>query len=234
MSTMILGFLLIIGILVAAFEGNASTYLQVRSVSIVIGGTFAILLFANPLSVLKSLGLCLKMLLKREDHLSHHQDTLNALIRDRSARVPEDAHPLIAYASNLWQQGIDPDLFVVLLSQKRSDLTSRGVDAVQSLKSLAKYPPALGMTGTVMGIVSVFYSLDQNKDKIGVNLSVAMTATFFGLILSNMVISPLADRLFVRQVRLERICENMYEVILLINRQEPATLIQGEMNDRVA
>ena len=234
MSTLILGFFLILGILISSFEGNVGNYLQIRYVTIVIGGTLAVLLFSNPPSVLKSLAQSFRMLFKREDHLFDSQVILKRLIQNRAASVEPDSHPLIYYASSLWQQGIDPDLFVALLSQKRSDLMSRGIDAVQCMKSLSKYPPALGMTGTVMGIVSVFYSLDQNKDKIGANLSIAMTSTFFGLILANLVIAPIADRLFIRQLKREKICESLFEVLILINRQEPATLIQGEMNDRVA
>jgi chemotaxis protein MotA len=234
MNTLIVGFLLIAGILITAFEGNAGTYLQLRSVAIVIGGTFAVLFFSNPGTVLRSLSNSVVSLFKKDEGMKQYQTTLNDLIKNKNATVPADTHSLIRYAADLWQQGIDPDLFVALLSQKRADLTSFGVDAVMAMKNLAKYPPALGMTGTVMGIISVFYNLDQNKEGIGLSLSVAMTATFFGLILSNLLIAPLADRLFIRQIGTERTCEGLYEILILINRQEPATLIHGEMNERAA
>jgi len=234
MITLILGFFMVIAVIFGAMEGSASLFLQSRSIIVVVGGTFAILLFSNSPAVLKSLFLSVKHLFVREEGLLRYQDIFQALTKDKSRGVKSTTHPLIAYASDLWSQGIEPDLFIVLLSQKRNELLSRGLDSIQALKNLSKYPPALGMTGTVMGIVNVFYSLNQNKDTIGVNLSIAMTATFLGLILSNVLISPLADRLFVKQVREERLCESVYQVLLLINRDEPSVLIQGEINERAA
>lgn len=234
MITLILGFILVVGVIFGAMEGSASLFLQSRSIVVVIGGTFAILLLSNSPTVIKSLWISLKHLFAREERLLSYQTVFESLSKDKNRGVGSGAHPLIAYASDLWSQGIEPDLFIVLLSQKRNEILSRGLDAIQALKNLSKYPPALGMTGTVMGIVNVFYALDQNKDSIGLNLSMAMTATFLGLILANVLISPLADRLFVMQVREERLCESVYQVLLLINRDEPSVLIQGEINERAA
>ena len=234
MSTLIIGFILVFGVLFGSMEGSASLFLQARSIIVVIGGTFAILLLSNSPAVLRALLVSLKQLVNPDENLLQFQEVLQSLSKDKSRELKGPSHPLITYAADLWSQGIDPDLFIVLVSQKRNEILSRGLDAIQALKNLSKYPPALGMTGTVMGIVNVFYALDQNKDSIGMNLSVAMTATFLGLILANIIISPLADRIFVKQVREERLCESIYQVVLLINRDEPAVLIQGEINERAA
>lgn len=234
MITIFLGFIMAILVLAGSLEGSASLFLQFRSFTVVVGGTFAILLISNSPAVIKSLWLSVKQLFEPDSELLGFQDIFSALSSDKTRLVNTKTHPLIAYASDLWTQGIEPDLFIVLVSQKRNELLSRGLDAIQALKNLSKYPPALGMTGTVMGIVNVFYSLNQNKDSIGVNLSIAMTATFLGLILTNVFISPLADRIFVKQVRQERLCESIYQILLLINRDEPSVLIQGEINERAA
>jgi flagellar motor component MotA len=172
----------------AIFENPASVPVSLRS------QIQSLVWVASP-AVLKSLWISLKHLFAREERLLSYQTVFESLSKDKNRGVSGGAHPLIAYASDLWSQGIEPDLFIVLLSQKRNEILSRGLDAIQALKNLSKYPPALGMTGTVMGIVNVFYALDQNKDSIGLNLSMAMTATFLGLILANVLISPLADRL---------------------------------------
>jgi chemotaxis protein MotA len=146
--------------------------------------------------------------------------------------APKSNHHFISYAQELWNQGIDPELFIVLMSQKKAELESHTFDSVHALKNLAKYPPTLGMTGTVMGMISLFSSLDDNKNSVGTALSVAMTATFMGLILANILISPLADRLHVRHVNQQRMLENMYELLLLINQGEPSALIREELNER--
>jgi len=83
-------------------------------------------------------------------------------------------------------------------------------------------------------MIGLFSVLDSSKDNIGTSLSAAMTATFLGLFLSNFLLSPLADRLHIKQIQQNRLYENVYEVLLLINRDEPSVLIQEEINDRSA
>lgn len=233
MNNLYVGFVGIALVLFFSLEGNLSSYFQMHSMIIVLGGTAAILVFSTPANVLKSLWKNLLDLQKPESTVTMYADHISKLSDSKSVKL-ESTHKLIAYAQELWQQGVDPDLFAVLLTQKKKEIEGKTTDAIQALKNLAKYPPTLGMTGTVMGMIALFSSLDSNKGNIGVALSVAMTATFFGLILANIVISPLADRLHVKHVNQGRILENLYELLLLINDGEPATLIKEELNERAA
>ncbi|MBC7662110.1 MAG: MotA/TolQ/ExbB proton channel family protein [Chitinophagaceae bacterium] len=102
-------------------------------------------------------------------------------------------------------------------------------------RNLAKYPPALGMTGTVMGLVSLFSILgDNNKTALGPALALAITATFFGLILSNCFVTPLADHLHIKHMQDEKVYTGVYQILILINRNEPARLISDEVKGREA
>lgn len=234
MKTLIPGIVLIMIVfaLVVGWDSVAQ-YIQPHSIILVIGGTIAIFLMSSPLAVIKSVGQSIAALIHPEESFQKYQLPIQQLLKSKSLTSPS-ANPLINYAAELWTQGVDPDLFVVLLSQKRSELEVKSSDSVQSLKNLAKYPPALGMIGTVMGMVTLFASLDQNRNHIGTHLSLAMTATFFGLIVSNLILSPLADRVHVRQVYQHRVYASIYEVLLLINRNEPETVIQDEVSHRAA
>lgn len=231
MNNIFIGFLMITATLILSIEGNAKSYFQLHSFFLVIGGTLSILIFSTPSAVLKSLYRNLVKMFKPEDSIAKYKEEILSISELRES-APKSNHYFIAYAQELWLQGIDPDLFVVLMSQKKTELEAHTMDSVHALKNLAKYPPTLGMTGTVMGMITLFSSLDSNKDSIGSALSIAMTATFMGLILANILISPLADRLHVRQVNQQRILENMYELLLLINQGEPAALIKEELNER--
>ena len=66
------------------------------------------------------------------------------------------------------------------------------------------------------------------------SLSLAMTATFYGLILTNTVISPMADRLQVKHVQESQTNQGIYELLLLINRGESSSFIEDEMRYRAA
>lgn len=233
MNNLFFGFIAIFVVLIMSLEGKAQNYVQAHSVIIVIGGTIAILVFSVPGPVLKSLWRNLVELTKTDETVDLYRNDILKLTQAREDKL-RATHKLISYAQDLWRQGVDQDLFIVLLSQKRRELEAKTSDAVQALKNLSKYPPTLGMTGTVMGMISLFATLDANKSTVGQALSTAMTATFLGLVLANLLISPLADRLHVKQVNQQRMLENMYELLLLINQGEPAALIKEELNERAA
>jgi chemotaxis protein MotA len=213
--------------------GNLPIYFNFHSMLIVCGGTAAILLFSSPITVLKNLIREIGGLFQRPTSFKDIKEDLIKLTQNRDSTMT-NKDELIQYAQDLWLQGTTQDLFVVLLSQKRKEIEQRSVDAIQCLKNLAKYPPALGMAGTVMGIVTLFQSLDGNKEKIGPGLAIAMTATFFGLIIANGIVMPLSDRLQVKQLAQTTYLQNLYQVILLINQDEPAELVADEVRARAS
>jgi len=210
---------------------NIPLYFNFHSALIVGGGTAAILIFSSPPTVLKHLLRELSGLFKDPVDFKGVRDELIRFAKSREEQPPSSVE-LIAYAQDLWLQGISQDLFVVLLSQKKQEIEQRSIDAIQCLKNLAKYPPALGMAGTVMGIVTLFQTLDASKEKIGPGLAMAMTATFFGLVIANGLVMPLSDRLQVKHLALSRFLQNIYQVTLLINQDEAIELITDEVNKR--
>ena len=193
----------------------------------------AILLFSTPGSILKNLLKNFKTLFQKEDKFDTHQDELLS-ISQQKLKALDSKSPLIFYAGTLWEQGVDSQLFIALLSQKKDELAAQYVDTVQTLKNLAKYPPALGMTGTVMGMIALFADLDQNKNSIGSNLALAMTATFFGLIVTNAIISPLADRLHVKHINSQRYYTSLLEILVLIDQKQPGSLVAEEVENRAS
>ncbi len=210
---------------------NLGLYLNVHSMILVGGGTLAILFFTSPINALRNLVRETKNLFSKPLHFDQVRKDLLSIANGKLTAT-KSSDELVAYAQDLWEQGISPDLFVVLISQKRKEIEQRAVDAIQCLKNLAKYPPALGMAGTVMGIVTLFQSLDGGKDKIGPALAVAMTATFFGLMIANAIVMPLSDRLQVRQISDGNYLQNIYQVLLLINQDESSHLIEEEVTSR--
>ncbi len=58
----------------------------------------------------------------------------------------------------------------------------------------AGFAPIFGLMGTTMGLISMLGHLDK-PDEIGPSLAVAMTATLYGLISSNVLFTPIADKL---------------------------------------
>lgn len=234
-QTLPFGFLLTGLVVALSMRGNSwALYLNMHAFTIVVGGTFTILIMASPKEALKNLVSALVDVFKPTQRVGNYSQEFQDLVQFKSLRIPSK-NPLINYASELLVQGVDPELFIVLVSQKRDELERGYFDAVQVLRNLAKYPPALGMLGTVMGLVSLFSVLGtNNKNSLGPSLALAMTATFFGLIVANCVVTPLADHLHVRHLQNERFYTKIYQILILINRGEASFLVNDEVKNRAS
>lgn len=61
------------------------------------------------------------------------------------------------------------------------------------LQGLARYSPAFGMIGTIMGLVDLFKNL-QDSASLGPGMAMALLATLYGLVLCYCVYMPLSQR----------------------------------------
>jgi chemotaxis protein MotA len=103
------------------------------------------------------------------------------------------------------------------------------------MRNLSKYPPSLGMIGTVIGLVTLFSNLTpENQKNVGPSLALAMTATFYGLLLANGLLMPLADRLYVRHLAQVQLDEQVYRILILIHRNEAEAMISEEVHSIAA
>ena len=66
--------------------------------------------------------------------------------------------------------------------------------AISYWRSMAEAAPAMGMIGTVAGLIQMFAALDDVA-RIGPAMALAMLTTFYGIILANVVAAPVASRL---------------------------------------
>jgi len=235
MISLPIGLLAFLFVLIAsAGDVNVSDYMNMHSVLIVFAGTAAVLAIANPVAVVKALFKNIFAMFKRRETLPDRHDELMKLAANR-ASLTQSTDPLIQYAISLWERGVDANTFQALISQYRDKLESDDAEAISALHNLAKYPPALGMMGTVMGMISLFSHLgSSDKSALGPSLATAMTATFYGLLAANAVLSPLADRMTVEAIHRKKYYNLVYEMITLINRREPVNLIEEELTNREA
>jgi chemotaxis protein MotA len=232
MLTLPIGILATLAVLFFAVDLKSwGLFLNIHSMIIVFGGTLAILLFATPTTVLKALWAAVRNLFSDPPTFSVYLKELEELSRTKVLSVPSK-NELVNYAAGLWESGVTPDLFQMLIHQRCIELEERGMDAVQALRHLAKYPPAFGMTGTVVGLVGLFSQLGGDaKSTLGPALALAMTATFFGLAVANGIVQPLADRLVIAGIMERRVLTGILQALTLINRGDSWTLANSGGDD---
>lgn len=71
--------------------------------------------------------------------------------------------------------------------------------------SLAKYPPAFGLVGTVLGLVNLMRAITEGMDprQTGVKMALALVATLYGLIVANFIVAPIGEAI-TKRVSLEQ------------------------------
>ncbi|MCL1127397.1 flagellar motor protein PomA [Shewanella surugensis] len=79
----------------------------------------------------------------------------------------------------------------ILLTEQRHKL---GIGIFRSFGDVA---PAMGMIGTLIGLVGMLSNMDDPKS-IGPAMAVALLTTLYGAVLANMVAIPIADKLSLR------------------------------------
>lgn len=221
----------LIGVAIVLFlsleKSNASIYLNSHSFYIVFLGTIAIFLFANPFRNIMMTFSAIKELFRKDKSSTEIRSIINE-ISSKKGVIKNHEIPIVNYALKLWNQGVEAEIFETLLIEKNEEIVATTEIPVSVLKNLSKYPPALGMTGTVMGMISLFANLNSdNKSSIGQALSVAMTATFYGLMFANFILLPLADRLHIRHKAMTNRNDIFLAALLKINRSEPISFLDN-------
>lgn len=71
---------------------------------------------------------------------------------------------------------------------------SRDRAAIEVWRGIADTAPAMGMIGTIIGLVQMFAAMDDPAS-MGPGMAVAMLTTLYGVILSAAIVGPIAGRL---------------------------------------
>lgn len=93
--------------------------------------------------------------------------------------------------------GLAPDAVAERLEHRRQARVERHCAAAEAWAGAAEAAPAMGMVGTLVGLVRMFASMTDPR-AIGAAMAVALLATLYGAILSNLVAAPIAARLRAR------------------------------------
>ncbi|WP_115717462.1 flagellar motor protein PomA [Gallaecimonas mangrovi] len=78
-----------------------------------------------------------------------------------------------------------------------AETTERHERGMSIFKAMADVAPAMGMIGTLVGLVAMLKNMDDPK-AIGPAMAVALLTTLYGAIIANMVCIPIADKLNLR------------------------------------
>lgn len=109
---------------------------------------------------------------------------------DRSVIEDDDVASAVAAIVD----GAGPSDVEVLLEQRRCARFERQRGAWEVWSGAAEIAPAMGMVGTLIGLVGMFSAM-KDPHAIGSAMAVALLATLYGALLASLVALPVATRL---------------------------------------
>jgi len=202
----IIGLICGFGLIGAAIVlgGHPASFVNIPGILIVIGGTFAVTTICFSITeVMRTAQVLMKTVLYTG------RDPSAAAIR--VLRVAEIARKqgVLSLQNVLEELGSEPFLQKAILmvvdgtpGEEVETILHRDIQATLQrhqksaniLRKAAEFSPAMGLIGTLIGLVQMLGALDD-PSSIGPSMAVALLTTFYGAVLANMVFSPLASKL---------------------------------------
>ena len=109
---------------------------------------------------------------------------------DRSVIADRDVAAAVAGIVD----GATPDEITRQLDERRRARILRHAAAADMWAGAAEVAPAMGMVGTLVGLVKMFWAM-TDPAAIGAGMAVALLATLYGALVANLIARPIAVRL---------------------------------------
>lgn len=204
---LVLGIILVMNGIGMKDLGN---FIDMPSIIIVIGGTFASVIASYPFRMLKNIPKHAKILTEGKKYnpvktidslveLAQHARKNGLLALEEKAGELKD--PFFKQSVILIVDAMDTEKVRGLLETQLDNMSQRHEEDAGIYEKAAAVAPAYGMIGTLVGLINMLKGLNLDaggSSEIGVNMSVAMITTFYGCILANLVFAPIAKKLRIR------------------------------------
>lgn len=178
-----------------------ATFLDPLALAIVGGGTVASMTLRTPLADLGRGFAALGVLHRRTpfdgDAALQRIEALGRIARRHGQAALERnvfTDPDLAAGVAALADGRSEDDVRSLLAHARHARVARHCAAADMWAAAAEAAPAMGMVGTLVGLVAMFSAM-TDPTAIGQAMAVALLATLYGALLGNLILMPIAARL---------------------------------------
>lgn len=184
--------------------GSPLAFLDAPSVLIVLGGTFAVTMSCFSLPEMFGAG---KVIMKA--FFKQGQSPVDAanrvleladmarkqgLLNIQSTIEELEGEPFLHKGLMMVVDGTPGEEVEKTMRQDIQSTASRHTKSASILRKAAEVSPAMGLIGTLVGLVQMLGNLDD-PSTIGPSMAIALLTTFYGAVLANVVFSPLASKL---------------------------------------
>lgn len=238
----LLGMLGAIGFIVMAMVlgGDINMFIDTQSILIVFcGSTFVVLSnysLGQFFGIGKIMGKAFMFKIEKPEELIEKSVEMADAARKGGFLALEEAEISNAFMQkgvDMLVDGHDADVVKGTL-QKDINLTSeRHETGIGMLMALAEVAPAMGMIGTLIGLVAMLSNMDDPK-AIGPAMAVALLTTLYGAFLANVIAIPIANKLRLRLAEEKLNQELILDAVLGIQDGQNPRVIEGLLKNYLA
>ncbi len=228
----------LLGIAIAA-SGSLVAFIDVPSMLIVLGGTAAITAAGYaPADIAAAAGAGTRALFRAAHSAGEVATEILELAAEARTKGPGSLRRILDdHATNdrvrrflsLPADGLPVDAIDALVERETRAGTQRLANAANMLRRAADVAPAMGLIGTLVGLVHMLGVLDT-PSKIGPGMALALLTTLYGAVLAHLVLLPLAARLDRAAEDDERISNLCRLGAISIARQESLRTLELQLN----
>ena len=139
-------------------------------------------------------------------------------------QMGEIQNPFLQTGIGMVVDGTDAETIESKLNNDLELMTYRHANASGVLKSWKDIAPAMGMIGTLVGLVGMLQNMSDPK-AIGPAMAIALLTTLYGALIANVLAGPLAEKLDNYSADEQNVCALILEGVIEIRK--------GTMNPRV-
>ncbi len=183
--------------------GPLSIFINVPSLLIVFGGTAGNAFVHYPFGdIFDAINVTKKAFLHKEkpinDMIMLLMDFANKARKEGilalQGAMEEVDDEFLVKALQMAVDGQEPATLKKMLTTEVEYIRQRHDKGAEIFTSLAAYAPAMGMVGTLIGLVQMLQTMDDPA-AIGPAMAVALLTTFYGAVIANVVCNPIAGKL---------------------------------------
>jgi chemotaxis protein MotA len=238
----LIGLLGSFGIVVAAMVlgGSALVFLNVPSLLIVVGGSLMVVLMKFSLGqFLGAIKVATKAFIFKLDKLEEMIPSIVELADTArkggllALEGKEIGNEFLQDGIKLLVDGHDGAVVQEVMSKDMKQAVERHSWGAKVFTALGDVAPAMGMIGTLVGLVQMLSNMDDPKS-IGPAMAVALLTTLYGAMLANMVALPIADKLDLRKTEEGRLKSMCIDALMAIQAGQNPRVIESMLKAYLA
>ncbi len=218
-------------------------FIDVPSMAITFGGAIAATIIAFPIKYFKQIPKHLKIANSRnlynpkeyiEKIVDYAQEARRKGLLSLEDKANQESDVFLRDSIMLIVDAIDPAKVKEILEDELDGLEDRHSHGWQFYEKFSTFGPAFGMIGTLIGLINMLANMDMDSEggatKMAQGMSTALVTTFYGSLLSNLILTPFAHKLHMRHDE-EMVCkEIVMEGVISIQAGDNPKHIEERLN----